>query len=244
MLSTAPAATFRSGTNDAHIYAECVSDNVYRLPDDLTGALIVDIGAHCGFFALACLDRGAALVYACEPEAANVQQARQHLAPYGERVVLAQLAVMRSDGESAPARMEPYHFMADAQLYNTGSPSCFAAQGPVVDSLTFDELVRLVLLESPDIIDLLKIDAQSSEWPILLTATTLDHVQRLVGEFEELGLPGGPPIPAAMGPGLPAPLTREVLRACLEAKGFAVEIVMTPTDPRGHIGLFFAERRP
>jgi FkbM family methyltransferase len=243
MLSTLPEVVFRPGCNDHHIWSEIFQQNVYRLPDDLSGAVCIDIGAHVGYYALACLQRGAAQVIALEPEAENFALAQAHLAPYGDRVQLSRLAVVRSDGEEWPPRMEPYFYMPDAQLYNTGSPSSFAEAGPIVESITFDELIRLVLLESPGQVDRVKIDAQGAEFPLLLTATTLMSIDRLVGEFQEHGVPGGPPIPLAMGPGLPSPLTYDLLVARLEAQGFAVEVSLTPGFETHRIGLFFAERR-
>jgi len=234
----------RRGTNDGDIFAEIFSQNVYRLPSDLTGAVIVDLGAHCGFFSLACLARGAAQVYAFEPDPGNIALARAHLAPYGSRVQCYQLAVVRSDVEVPTQWLASYPWMAEAKLFNTGGLGTLATSGVAVETISFDALVRLILVsEDRDVISLLKIDVQGGEWPVLLTAQTLGSIQRLVGEFQEHGVPGGPAIPAAVGPGLPNPLTHDLLADCLRSRGFTVEIVMTPTDPTHTIGLLFAERR-
>ena len=49
----------RPGTNDALIYANVVTRNEYRVPDDMSGAVVIDIGVHIGTFSHLVLTRGA-----------------------------------------------------------------------------------------------------------------------------------------------------------------------------------------
>src|SRR5262245_4530866 len=92
----------RPGTNDDVIYASVVTRNEYRVPADLSGAIVVDVGMHVGAFSYLALTRGAAEVHGFEPEPANYACAAQNLAPFASRTRLSNRAVWRSD-VAAPA---------------------------------------------------------------------------------------------------------------------------------------------
>jgi FkbM family methyltransferase len=234
------AWTQRRGCNDHHIIDEVWGQDCYRMAAPLRpDSLVIDIGAHIGAFSVRALDRGAAHVWAFEPEPGNAALARQHVKPYGARAELYQLAVVRSDVDVTRQYVAPYPFMPWCGLFNTGGQSTLQPGGLPVDTIAFDEILRL----AGDDITLVKIDAQGSEWPILLTSQELRRVRRLVGEFQELGGPGQGAIPPAMGAGLPTPLTGARLASHLQTLGFAVEIAMSPYDPLHTIGLFYADRQ-
>lgn len=235
MLTT---PSFRAQTNDHHIWDEVVNANCYRLPDDLAGQTIVDIGCHIGSFALACLVRDARMICAFEPEPENYRLAYGFLAPYANRCALWNAAVVRSDIVVTQQYIQPYPLMPWCGLLNTGGQGTLEATGVRVRAMSIDALIDLVGTE----IDLMKVDCQGSEWPILLTATRLVRVRRLVGEFQEYGGAGQVPMPAA---GQVAPhtiYTAALLADTLKRQGFTTEIVMSPHDPSHTIGLFFAER--
>ena len=63
---------YRPGTQDELAIREVLFGNEYRLPAKF-GAddRIVDIGAHIGMFAVACLERGARRLWCYEPVQAN-----------------------------------------------------------------------------------------------------------------------------------------------------------------------------
>src|SRR3954452_14863390 len=88
----------RPHTIDRRIFRHVVIENEYRLPERF-GAddVVLDVGAHAGSFALACLRRGARRGGLCEPGAHNFSLLTHTLRPYAERVTLRQPAVWRND---------------------------------------------------------------------------------------------------------------------------------------------------
>ena len=230
---------FREGTNDEVMFRHLATHNEYELPDQFEkDATIVDIGLHIGGFAHLALSRGARRLYGFEAEAGNFSSARHNLAKFGDRAILANKAVWRSD---RPVDHLNLSYSADPP--NTGANSVIwdSANGPAVEAVSLDD----VLLQASDggrrRVTLLKIDCEGSEFPILLTAQRLDMVDRIAGEFHEYGCPRNPkPIGEnAKVLGVEA-FTVETLVAALERAGFAVN---WHRHDDSFLGLFFAERR-
>jgi FkbM family methyltransferase len=224
----------RPGTNDDVIYANVVTRNEYRVPDDLSGAIVMDIGMHVGAFSYLALAHGAAELHGFEPEASNYSCAVENLAPFGARARLQNRAVWRSD-IAAPA----LHFWRSTDNANAGGGTLiWDTDGPLVDAVTFDDVVDGIGRKGQRRIDLLKIDCEGAEFPILLTSQRLDCVDRIVGEYHELRaeLPQHVRIPGC------EQFTVEALGAHLERAGFAVTLEPQATGTFGALGLFFAER--
>lgn len=226
----------RPGTNDDVIYRNVVERNEYRVPDDLSGAVVLDIGVHIGAFSHLALSRGAAELYGFEADAANFAHASRNLAPFGSRVHLDNRAVWRSD-----APPSPLHFWRSTDGANAGGGTLiWDTDGPVVDAVPFDAIVDEITRSGQRQIDLLKIDCEGAEFPILLTSRRLARVNRIVGEYHELraDLPRHVRIPGVHQ------FTVETLTAHLEAAGFSVTLEPQAIATYGGLGLFFAERRP
>ena len=186
----------RPGTNDDVIYANVVTRNEYRVPDDLSAALVIDIGMHVGAFSHLALTRGAAEVHGFEPEASNFSCAVRNLAPFGARARLHNRAVWRSD-IAAPA----LHFWRSTDDANTGGGSLiWDTDGPLVDTVPFDAVIDAASENGRRRISLLKIDCEGAEFPILLTSKRLACIDRIVGEYHELRAE----LPARASPGLRA----------------------------------------
>ena len=231
-----PSFLIRPGTNDDVIYANVVTRNEYRLPEDMSGAVVIDIGMHVGAFGHLALVRGAAELHGFEPEPSNYSCAVRNLASFGGRACLDNRAVWRSD-VAAPS----LHFWRSTDQANAGGGTViWDTDGPLVDAVPFDDVVGDVSENGRRRISLLKIDCEGAEFPILLTSHRLGCIDRIVGEYHELraALPHHVRLPGC------EQFTVEILAAHLETFGFAVTLEPQATATFGALGLFFAERGP
>jgi FkbM family methyltransferase len=233
--SATPSFPLRPGTNDDVIYGGVIERNEYRLPDRFApGATVIDIGTHAGMFSYLALTRGASEVHGFEADRTNYECAARNLAPFGERAHMSNRAVWRSD---LPA--SALHFWPSSDRANTGGGSViWETDGTMVEAIAFDDIVGSVGQNGSRRINLLKIDCEGAEFPILLTSKTLGQIDRIVGEYHELKAP--PPAHARV-PGFEE-FSLEALVAVLEAAGFHVESERQATATYGDLGLFFAER--
>jgi FkbM family methyltransferase len=224
----------RPDTNDDVIHTNVVTRNEYRVPEDMSGAVVIDVGMHVGAFGHLALTRGAAELHGFEPEASNYSCAVQNLSPFGGRVHLHNRAVWRSD-IAAPE----LHFWRSTDAANAGGGTLiWDTDGPLVDTVSFDDLIDTVSENGRRRINLLKIDCEGAEFPILLTSSRLDRIDRIVGEYHELRaeLPRHVRVPGC------EQFTVEILAARLESFGFAVTLEPQATGTFGALGLFFADR--
>lgn len=207
----------RDMTDDLEAFCDVYGKREYRLPDDLDGAVVIDVGAHVGSFAMRCLVDNAAEVICFEPDARSYAMLLMNLHPYRELTKVHNLAVWRSDGKGDPPRMvfrdQPTH-----------SHAFGPAEAAVVPHIGLDA----VLARHPDA-TILKLDCEGGEYPILATCTRLKQLKHIVGELH----PMFPLAAASVG----AEPTEAWLRGRLERDGFRVRIA-----PNGGNFLFFAER--
>jgi hypothetical protein len=103
----------------------------------------------------------------------------------------------------------------------------------------FDEIVDTISDGGRRRIDLVKIDCEGAEFPILLSASLLDRIDRIVGEYHELRAD----LPPHVRVGDCRAFTLDVLAATLERAGFSVSTEQQATAQYGALGLFFADRR-
>jgi len=255
------AMQFRPDTDDAGNFGAIVVRNEYQLPARFpAGALVLDVGAHIGCFAYAAILRGAGKVVSFEPEAGNFAQLTLNLSPCvaAGQAEIHNLAVWRSDGRG-PDRL---HFRPSENPRCTGGGNVLWAQnGQDVWTLPLDTaLVRATEPQRSDRSDqsdgsdvrvhTLKLDCEGSEWPILLTARRLDLVDRIVGEYHEIGgrhmdrvrldQAHRTTIPDCARVDGYSQYTAAELSGVLSGQGFLVQIVPSAV---GWLGHFFAERR-
>ncbi len=225
---------FRPGTTDQGVWDAIVgSHNEYHLPNDMTGWAVLDIGGHIGSFARACLDRGAAFVLSVEPDRSSFDVLCHNLAPYGSRVCCVRAAVWRSDPHHESDRLCP-------SGYGSPGPTCNPAAASVMLSgdyeevacLAFDRLVAM--LGEPDLV---KLDCEGSEGPILHTSKLLGQCKIVTGEWHTMHDPAFQEHSPVEG----ITYSPESLKGVLEANGFSVE--MRSTAGTG-LGLFTATRKP
>ena len=180
----------REGTVDRDVFTANHEQNEYRIPDNIHNWLVIDIGAHIGAFTYTCIQRGAKHVYAYEPDSQNYIVADQNLRDFGEKVTLTKLAVWGSGPiKYWPLRLSTYGMLGTT--INTGGCSVVYGQGvEEVAAIEFDDAIQVALAtHGRKYIDLVKMDCEGSEWPILFTSKKLAKIKHIVGEFHEGILP-------------------------------------------------------
>ncbi len=221
----------RPGTWD-RLIADAVFGAEYG-PIDVAGRVVVDVGAHIGAFSVFAAAQGARRVLAYEPDPENFRllainaAGRPAIEPH-------RAAVWRSDRDEA--RVD---WRGSTNPANTGGGTvieCRSIAGVAVDRAgrrTVDAVALDAIVERAGSVDLLKIDAEGSEYPILATSRALDRVAAIVGEYHAVG-----ELDASMHvPGL-AEWSGDALMDLLEDRGFDVA-----TRHVGGAGLFRALRR-
>lgn len=164
----------RSFTQDGTAYDEVVSDNEYRLPKKFSpDDVIIDVGAHIGFFSLACLGRGAKHIEAYEPDYDNFELLKENVGRRG--VKIHHKAVWRSDRKE------------DLKVRQIGTSGCWTAMSVVlsesgrpIESVSLDSI-----LDKHKKVRLLKLDCEGSEYAIMLTVNLglLGRCQEICGEI-------------------------------------------------------------
>lgn len=173
----------RTHTQDEMVYEEVVEHNEYELPPRFCLAdTILDVGAHVGCFAFACLGRKAGKVICFEPDPANFRLLEQNLKKWGTQAECHERAVWRSDPN------EDQLIVCSHGASNTAMPYIGVGKGGTpVEKIGLD-----AILEKSGRVRLLKLDCEGSEYSVLFTSRRLDLVAAIVGEYHL----GRNPVPA------------------------------------------------
>ncbi len=242
--------TFRPNTQDASMFSGVVHANEYRLPDAFNGdELIVDIGMNIGSFCYAALSRGAGEVHGYEPDPSNFEAASKNLRQFGDRIHPHHAAIWRSDRPAEPLflnHLDPDTF-GDGKEALTACGHVFSkGSGTTVPAIPFDDMLRDLTRNGNRRIDLLKIDCEGAEYPILYTSKQLHLIDEIIGEYHNFANGYHPDHPfhhvaeEAKVSGYPRFHIEELVQF-LKSQGFEVEYAGHPTLPN-HIGIFFARR--
>jgi len=184
---------FRIGTTDQSIWKSVYEQNAYGLPKYFhPDAVIIDVGAHTGSFACACIARGARYVYAYEPDNANYQLAVENVSKWfrvhkpRERhspVCLEQVAILSAECPN-PIGISPYPIQMDKpDLSDTGG--CAAIFSTNAGVTTRSIALDLILNELPHV-TLMKLHCEGAEWPILFGSGLLTRVERIIVQLHSL----------------------------------------------------------
>ncbi len=182
-MSTITALPFtRPGTQDDLAVREVLNENCYGLPDKMSDkAVIVDIGAHIGTFAIACLSRGVSRVICYEPDPSSFELLTSNLEalyPGGAHWEAHQRALGPPDWNGRTANfcsLGSEHATACSHIDETGSSAA--------------EIISLHAILFPlHRVDVLKLDCEGGEWLSIPTATydDLKSVRSIVGETHTL----------------------------------------------------------
>lgn len=208
-----PYTAYLSDTADLAVLKELLIEQVYGT--HFPGYKIIDVGAYRGETALFFCACGAESVIAAEPAPDNYAIAQKNIlaSPYHNRIKILPVAVSDAKG-TMTMRLNlknPY-----AHSLQETSPSADSAEVVPVEVWSFKDLIAY---SSWEVIDLVKLDCEGAEYPILLNtpAEILQRVKRWAIEYH------GPVEP---------------LRSRLKELGYQVRHV----QDRGTIGILHAER--
>ena len=200
IIRDAPAQRFRSRRlghdvylrprGDLQVARELVSKNGYALPGPVEAILasvagglqVVDVGANIGLFAVNLRQMVAAEMnlVAIEPDPANLPLLRANLAAAGMSAEIIEAAAGVASGVIRFAAGERYN----SRTLSPDEAAATAISVPVID-------VFALLKQA----DLIKMDIEGSEWPILQDPRLKDVTARVVVmETHHRGSPSGDPV--------------------------------------------------
>jgi FkbM family methyltransferase len=240
---------FRRGTYDSRIWS-WVHHEYPTVPLSFApGEVFIDVGCHTGAACELAAYRGATVV-GYEANRENYWFALLNLRDF-RSVTLHQAAIWRSDTGGG----RPLLFTPSADTENTGGGSVMfscsedhwsarPSEEPeppsgvgTLSSHSVDAIALDDVLTACGPTRVLKLDAEGSEFPILLTASRLDLVDAVVGEYHEFS----DEAMAALAPDSVVGTERytlDLLCRCLAAAGFEVQSI-----PDRHGRGFFAAAR-
>lgn len=170
VTNIADELVYRENTTDRSVINSVIVENEYELnPTDVVGKVIMDIGGNIGAFSAMCASWGARKVICCEPMIDNLIVLSKNVQKYPNISVIT-AAIGRSDDQRQPiARLS-------VSGNNFGGAHVIYSKGDmIVPVIGLDDILEEV--------DLLKIDCEGSEFPILYTTSKLSKIKKIVGEF-------------------------------------------------------------
>jgi FkbM family methyltransferase len=216
--------TTRVGTWDEALIRDAAEENRYRLARRYPReTLILDIGAHIGGFAIAAAERGAR-VWCFEPDPENFGLLMENTAAFRRRgrIRAEWAAVWRSDRRCGSLPFNPLHRLEGGWGVQTGAGTCCTeTRRPdtvVVPAVPLDRVLR-----EAGSVELMKLDCEFAEYPILLTSRHLRRVRRMAAEFHEVP---GPLVSEARVGGIDV-FRGEHLAGALLHEGFDLTFIRT-----------------
>lgn len=208
-----------------NIYNEVYRDNEYSVPTLTQDDIVIDIGAHLGFFAMRCVENGAGKVISYEPSPRNIEYLKQNLSRFTNVEVIEKAVWCKSDLTIS------FETTRELGKDNSSLGTAFTKSGTSrVTTISLDDI-----LQQYDKVRLLKIDAEGAEYPILYCSSMLDKVEEIVGEIHDINQENV----------LESPLsyTKECNRVDLinHLKSFGFELEVQPTQ-WAHTIIFRAKR--
>ena len=174
----------RPDTWDQLIYEHIVGGEYGSI--DFQDKVVADIGAHIGSFSLLAATKGARQVLAFEAGSDNFDYLSRNCIDW-PNVKCTRAAVWASGTTDTALSWRPPDLAE-----NTGGGSvlnCAKVAGLAISDQGQEQVPVIGLddiIDSVGVIDLLKIDAEGSEYPILFGSRKLNHVCEIVGEYHDL----------------------------------------------------------
>lgn len=214
----------REGTTDTLIIDEVCGRNCYKLDPNVVSKYsnVVDVGAHIGSFVIKLRQLGFTGHVSCfEPNPDTFSYLKQNVEG-AEKTSLHQSLVWRSDEDVSEVslsigkiwtedRSKVNH--ADCKVISNG----YEANTVKVPVVKFDSILQKIFNEHGRI-NLLKLDCEGSEYPLLYTSKALDLVDSILLEYHRID-PGNEAAYTVQGF---TEYDREGLVKFLESQGFKV----------------------
>ena len=167
---------FRENTLDKWIYDEVYTNNSYEIDTLQDNDVVIDIGAHCGYFGKLCLDKGSKNVFLYEPDESNYNLLLKNLSEYSGWKS-NNVAVWKEQTENLK-------FYTYSEYKNTGLNSVF--KSPYIEPSKIKKVKSVSLdsiLSSFERVKVLKVDVEGSEYDILMNSKLLNKIETIVGEY-------------------------------------------------------------
>lgn len=217
-----PEIIIRSFTNDQYVIDKVFYANYYKIRGFQEGGfrpLVVDVGAHCGYFSFAALSLGARKVIAFEPFIENYKILLKNLERSLAPALTYQLGVYTSDSNLSLAypklQKESYFDFTNLEIDNAAEKIC------VAKCLSLDSLLTDFVGEE---VDILKLSIGYAEIDILKASQKLASVKNVCGEIE---------ITESEHP---------TFRTMMQTKGYVDVQVFPPLEEESSRSLFIASR--
>jgi FkbM family methyltransferase len=160
--------------NDEWIYNQVYHKNEYNIGKFSPEDIVIDIGSHRGYFTKLCLDNDCKNIHCFEPEPNNFKCLTENLKDY-KYAQLYNYAVLDKKGD------KEFNIVSGV---NTGLHSFY--QDKISDSKIKVKTIGLDdILSNFDRVSLIKIDAEGSEFEILMNSKLLSKVNKIVGEYHD-----------------------------------------------------------
>jgi len=213
---------FRPQTLDEWIYNEVYVENTYEISQFSKYDIVIDIGAHAGYFSKLCMDRGCENVIAYEAEPDNYTTLTSNLKNY-KHFTSYNLAVWKNSNQYLKFNTLP-------RKANTGLNSFYKTNYATEDHFVSIDVETISLddiLFKFNKVKLLKIDVEGAEFEILLNSKLLNKVEKIVGEYHN-------------------DMTEynvETLLEYLENVGFKINKIVPNKETNNQQGTFFASHK-
>jgi FkbM family methyltransferase len=170
----------QNATIDLRTFAHIFIDRVYRYLH-FTDRIVVDIGAHKGYFAAYALLRGAKAVFCYEPENSNFMALTRFTNTLGEKKKSVEVH-HEAVGEEGEVTL---YLSEDSWAHTTVSRNLTCTKSINVPSRSLATVLESAQTGFPGFDFLLKIDAEGAECPLLLgtPAALFSSVKEIVFEY-------------------------------------------------------------
>ena len=177
-----PKLIIRTFSDDQYCLDKVFYENIYRLRGSKEAKpIIVDIGAHCGYFTFTALALGAAKVYAFEPFAENYKILLQNIPESMGKVIPHQIGVYPM--EEIISFLKPE--LTKDKMFNFSNPTLTIA-GTTEYSAPFYPLGKLINIFVKEHVDILKFSIGYSDIEIFKNPK-LEKVTSICGESKFVG---------------------------------------------------------